>query len=173
MQIIDAGEEHLPGILAIYNEVTANSANIYRDDLSSMEERAAWFADRKAGGYPVLVAVDDAGAVLGMGSFGIFRGAFNGYRHSVEHTVLVEASARGKGLGRALLTALEARAVAQGRHVMVGAIDGDNIGSIRLHEKLGFSETARIPECGAKFGRWLTVVFMSKILDDRAAPPAD
>jgi phosphinothricin acetyltransferase len=43
---------------------------------------------------------------------------------------------------------------------MVAGIAGDNDVSIRLHAKLGFVETARMPEVGFKFGRWLDLVFM-------------
>ncbi|MGG7566326.1 N-acetyltransferase family protein [Rhodovulum sp. DZ06] len=171
MQIIDAAPRHLPGMLAIYNQVVADSAAIYRDDPATAEERAAWIADRQGAGFPVIVAEDADGAVLGYASYGPWRGAFPGYRFTVEHTIMIRDGARGRGLGRALMEALEARARAQGIHVMLGSVDADNPGSIALHEKLGFKVVARHEQVGAKFGRWLDMVFLQKILDDRAAPP--
>ena len=51
-----------------------------------------------------------------------------------------------------------------GKHVMIGAIDGDNLPSIRFHQRLGFRDVARLPEVGHKFGRWLDLVLMQKIL---------
>lgn len=54
---------------------------------------------------------------------------------------------------------------------MVGGIDADNAASIALHEALGFRETGRLPEVGAKFGRWLSLVFMQLVLNPGAAPP--
>jgi phosphinothricin acetyltransferase len=49
-------------------------------------------------------------------------------------------------------------------HVLLGGIAADNEPSLRLHAKLGFTETARMPEVGQKFGRWLDLVFMQKLL---------
>jgi phosphinothricin acetyltransferase len=53
---------------------------------------------------------------------------------------------------------------------MVAAIDGANDASIRFHERLGFTVVARMPETGQKFGRWLDLVLMQRILDSRPAP---
>ena len=52
-------------------------------------------------------------------------------------------------------------------HVMVAAIDGDNVESIRFHERLGFSTVAVMPEVGRKFDRWLDLVLMQRVLDER------
>ena len=101
--------------------------------------------------------------MLGYASYGPFR-PFDGYRQTVEHSVYVAEAARRRGIARALLTALEARARAGGMHVMIGGIAGDNTPSLRLHEELGFKETARMPEVGQKFGGYLDLVFMQKML---------
>lgn len=172
MQILDAEDRRLPEILALYNQVVADTAAIYRDDPADLADRAAWMAERRAGGFPVLVAVDEGDRMLGYASYGPWRGGFPGYRWTVEHTVMVCAEARGRGVGRALMEALEARAKAQGLHVMLGSVDADNAGSIALHERLGFEIVATHPQVGAKFGRWLDMVFLQKILDERPAPPA-
>ena len=106
MPIRPATEADLPAITAIFNEVIATSTAIYADDPFSLEDRAAWFAQRRAAGYPVLVA-DDGDGVAGLASFGDFR-AWPGFRHTVEHSVHVRADARGRGLGSALVSALRA-----------------------------------------------------------------
>ena len=67
---------------------------------------------------------------------------------------------------RALIDA----ARAQGKHVMVGAIDAANAGSIALHEKLGFTPAGTVRQAGFKFGRWLDVAFYQLILDTPAQP---
>lgn len=70
----------------------------------------------------------------------------------------------GKGIGTKLLTELIRLAKEQGFHVMIGAIDGDNKGSIAFHEKFGFTAIGTIREVGYKFNHWLDLVFMRLIL---------
>lgn len=49
---------------------------------------------------------------------------------------------------------------------MVAAIDSANLRSIGFHERLGFIEVARMPEIGEKFGQWLDLVLMQRVLSD-------
>ena len=156
----DATPADLPGILVIYNHIVETSTAIYLDDPVTLENRAAWLADRQGKGFPVLVAIGDGGQVLGYASYSEFRGAFPGYRLTVEHSVHVAEAARGMGLGKAMMRALLERAKAAGLHVMIGVIDAQNDISIRLHEKAGFRIVGRFDQIGTKFGRWLDVVFM-------------
>jgi len=169
MQLRDASAGDLPGILAIYNEIIATSTAVYSLVPTTLEERRDWFDARIAGGYPVLVAVRDA-RVIGFSSFGEWRGAWTGYRYTVEHTVHVHVGARGAGVGRQLLEALFPRALALHKHVMIGGIDADNQASIRFHERLGFVPVAHFREVGHKFGRWLDLVFVQKLLDATGSP---
>jgi phosphinothricin acetyltransferase len=48
---------------------------------------------------------------------------------------------------------------------MVAAIDSENTSSIRLHEKLGFVQTAYMPQVGQKFGQWRDLVLLQLNLD--------
>ena len=162
MLIRDASEEDLPGILAIYNEVMATSTAIFSDQPSTLSERRSWLQARQGQGYPVLVAVDGAD-VIGFASFGDFR-SWPGYRYTVEHSVHVAARVRGRGTGTALVQELLQRATALGKHVMVAGIDAANTGSIRLHERLGFTQVGLLREVGRKFDRWLDLVFLQKRL---------
>lgn len=163
-EIRPAQRADLPQILAIYNEIIENSTAVYSLLPTTLEERTAWFDARERAGFPVLVAAG-GDEVLGFSSFGEFRGAWPGYRYSVEHSVHVRADQRGRGLGRALLQALFPPAARMGKHLMIGAIDADNAASIRLHEQLGFEKVAHFHEVGHKFGRWLDLVFMQRYLD--------
>ncbi|SAK83243.1 GCN5-related N-acetyltransferase [Caballeronia calidae] len=171
MNIRDAGPGDLPVITSIYNDAVQHTTAIWNDKLVDVANRTQWLADREKQGYPVLVAVDEAGEVLGYASFGDWR-AFDGYRHTVEHSVYVHATQRGKRIGDALMRALIERGRAIGKHVMVAAIESGNKGSIRLHEKLGFSHVGQMPQVGMKFGKWLDLTFLQLILDDRATPDA-
>lgn len=167
MLIRPASEADLSGILAIYNEVVRTSTAVYTDEESSLDQRRAWFRDRRALGYPILVAEDGAGEVAGFSSFGDFR-PWPGYRFTVEHSVYIRMDCRGQGLGTALIEPLLAEATALGKHVMIAGIDAANPASIRLHEKLGFTRVGRLHEVGTKFGRWLDLVFMQRLLTDGA-----
>ncbi|MDR1990958.1 MAG: GNAT family N-acetyltransferase [Acidobacteriaceae bacterium] len=162
IQIRDAREDDLPGLLAIYNDVVASSTAIYRDTPASLDDRRDWWQARVAAHHPVLVAIDDHG-VAGFASYGEFR-VWPGYRYTVEHSVHIRHDRRGQGLGTALMTPLLEHAREQGMHVMVAGIDADNHGSIVFHERLGFERVAHMREVGFKFGRWLDLVLLQKIL---------
>jgi L-amino acid N-acyltransferase len=169
MLIRDAQERDLPEILAIYNDVIATSTAVYTMEPVTLAERADWFAQRRQRDFPVLVAVEGK-IVVGFSSFGEFRGAFNGYRYSVEHSVHVRADARGRNVGGRLVEALFPLAAALGKHAMIGAVDAANDGSVRFHERLGFERVGNLKEVGHKFGRWLDLVFMQRFLDAPGSP---
>lgn len=164
-EIRPATEADLPAILSIYNHAIVNTTAIWMDAPADLAERAAWFAARRANGFPVLVAVesDGSGTVLGYGSFGPFR-PFDGFRHTVEHSVYVSDAAKGRGIGRMLLRGLIAEARGMGKRVMVGAIDSTNYVSLALHEHMGFEETGRMHGVGEKFGRRLDMVLVQLTL---------
>ena len=152
----------LPAITAIYNDAVANTTAIWNEVVVDVDNRRTWLEMRQKQGYPVIVA-DIGATVAGYGSFGDFR-AFDGYRHSVEHSVYAAEAYRRRGIASALIVALVEEARRLGKHVMIGGIAGDNAASIALHARLGFVETGRMPEVGTKFGRWLDLVFMQKLL---------
>lgn len=168
MAIRDATVADLPAIVDLYNRFVLTRAIAWTEALQTLDERVGWFERQQAAGFPVLVAEVD-GAVLGFAAYGHFRGAgkWPGYDRTVEHTIHVGEEAWGRGLGRALLEELVARARSAGMHVMVAAIDGENEESMRFHARLGFVEVARMPEVGHKFGRWLDLVLMQRVLDER------
>ncbi|GAB3264624.1 GNAT family N-acetyltransferase [Kineosporia babensis] len=161
MFIRDAVEADVEAITAIYNDAVLNSTAIWNDKPVDVADRLAWLAARRAAGYPVLVA--DDGSVLGYASFGDYR-PFEGYRHTVEHSVYVREGQRGAGVGRKLLEELIVRARGLDKHVMVAGIEAGNVASIRLHERLGFEQVGLLKEVGVKFGSWLDLAFLQLTL---------
>ena len=157
-----ANEADLPAVLAIYNDAILNQTSIWNDVPVELAERRNWWQARTAQNYPVLVGETNA-AVCAYASFGDFR-PFQGYRYTVEHSVYVAPVMQRRGIGALLLGRLIEDARALGKHVMVGGIAADNLASLALHASLGFTETARMPELGYKFGRWLDLVFVQKTL---------
>ncbi|CAO3448238.1 N-acetyltransferase family protein [Azospirillum largimobile] len=157
-----ATDADLPAILAILNEAILNTTAVWSLTPSTLEQRRAWMADRQAKGMPVLVSELD-GAVVGFASYGEFR-PWEGYKHTVEHSIYVESSVRGKGIGRGLLAALLDDARHNGKHTIVAGIDAENTASIRLHAGFGFVEAGCLRQVGRKFDRWLDLLFMQKHL---------
>ncbi|GBR10833.1 GNAT family N-acetyltransferase [Acetobacter oeni] len=157
-----AEEWDVPAILAITNQAIRETTALWVSAPYTYEERLAWFRQRRDEGFPVLVA-HEAGQVLGFGSYGHFR-VYEGYSQTVEHSVYVDADSRKRGVGRALLEALADTAARQGLHVMIGAITADNAASVGLHEQCGFVRGGVLPEVGRKFGNWLDLLFMYKLL---------
>lgn len=165
MNLRDAAADDVVAITAIYNQYIDTRATEWTEQHHSVEGRRVWLEAKREVGWPVLVA-EIEGTVVGVGTYGDFRDSSTreGYRFTVEHSVHVAESAQGQGVGRSLVMALVDRARADGLHAMIGAIDGENPESVAFHERLGFVEVGRLPEIGTKFGRWLDLVLVQKLL---------
>ena len=161
--IRDAQDADVPQILEIVNALLLTTTTEWRETEHTLEDRRAWLAAHRAAGEPVLVA-DAGGDIAGFASYGDFRDSqkWPGYRFVVEHTIHVRERYWRTGIGRALIEALIERAALAGKRVMVGAVDGENVGSIRFHERCGFVEVARMPDIGQKLGRRLTLVMLQR-----------
>ena len=169
MHIRDAHAGDIEAVTAIYNDAVSNTLAIWNERTVDAANRAAWLADRQRAGYPVLVAIDAQGTVAGYASFGDWR-PFEGFRHTVEHSVYVRADRRGGGVGKALMGELIVRARGLGKHVMVAGIEAGNAASIALHKQLGFEEVGLMRQVGTKFGAWLDLAFLQLQLDTRSDP---
>jgi len=160
--IRDAVENDLEAILAIYNEVILNTTAVYSEQPHTLQMRKDWFTDRISNNFPVYVAEAD-GKIAGFSSFGHFR-VWPCYRYTVEVSVYVDASFRGKGISKLLLTALIDRAKQMGLHAIIAGISADNEISLKLHHSFGFTEVAHFKEVGYKFNRWLDLKFLELII---------
>ena len=171
LQIRDATAADLPAINAIYNHYVLHSTCTYQEDPSTDEERSVWFAAHDAA-HPVTVAVAPAaapgGEVVAWASLSRFhpRAA---YRHTVEDSVYVRHDLHGRGIGSAMLADLLARAESLGHRSVVALVSADQPASVALHRKHGFAEAGRLREVGHKFGRWLDVVYLQRLIPPR--PP--
>lgn len=163
-----ATEADLGAITAIYNDAILTTTASWDDQIVTLDNRRRWLAGHGTEPHVTLVAEID-GDVVGFAGYGPFREKA-GYDLTVEHSVYLTPAAQGRGLGTRLLTELIDEATARGIHVMIGGLSADNEGSLRLHRRLGFVETARMPQVGKKFGRWLDLVFVQLVLDDRGRP---
>jgi len=159
--IRDATSEDLDTIRSIYNHYVATSTCTFQIEPETAEQCRAWFATHDTL-YPVLVAQADAGVVAWAA-----LSPWNprcGYARTVEASVYVDAACHRRGLGRLLLAALLERARAAGHHTVIGMTCTESVGSIRLQEQLGFQPVGTLRQVGYKFGRWLDVVIMQRML---------
>jgi L-amino acid N-acyltransferase len=149
-------------IRAIYNQEVLNSTVTFDLVARTVEDQLAWM-DEHSGAHPAVVAVDDDGTVCGFGSISPYRPR-PAYRTTVEDSVYVDPAYQGRGVGRGLLTELVGLAESHGFHAVIARIVGGHEASIGLHRACGFEEIGREREVGRKFGKWLDVVLMQRLL---------
>ena len=145
----------------IYNHEVEHTTHTFDLVTRTLEQQQAWLRDRE-GALGVVVA-EAAGEVLGFASLSEYRPRA-AYRTSVESSVYVAAAARGRGIGQRLMQELVAVAEARGFHTMIARIAGGQEASVRLHEAVGFAVVGTEREVGRKFGAWLDVVIMQRML---------
>jgi len=163
MHIIrDAQSSDAAALLNIYNEAVLNTTSVWTEQPRSLDAQMQWLEDKRQSDKPVLIA-EEAGVVLGFATYGPFR-TWPGYRHTVENSIYVESAQRGKGIGSQLLASLIERARAQQLHAIIAGIEATNTVSLKLHERHGFVQVGILKEVGTKFGRWLDLAFLERIV---------
>lgn len=162
MIIRDATMDDADAIRAIYNDAVLNTTAVFDYTAREPQAQRDWLQMKTAQNLPVLVA-EDAGSVLGYASYGPFR-PWPAYLYTVENAIYIAPQSRGKGVGAQLLAPLLQIAKERGLRTMIAGITADNAASLRLHEKLGYSQAGVIREAGWKFERWLDLVFLQRML---------
>jgi phosphinothricin acetyltransferase len=162
----------LGAITAIYAQQVLHGTGTFETEPPTLTEMTARRDDVLAKQLPFLVA-EETGAVIGFAYCNWFK-ARPAYRYSAEDSIYLSPAAQRRGLGRALLTELAARAEAAGVRKLIAVIgDSANAGSIGLHRSVGFQQVGVLTSCGWKFGQWLDVVLMEKVLGaGDHSPPA-
>lgn len=159
-----ATEADADALAAIYGDAVLHGFGTFEEDPPSaadMDDRRRAVQEK---GLPYLVAELD-GQVLGFAYAGPFRPRA-AYRYTLEDSVYVSPDAKGKGVGRAMLTAVIEACEALGiRQLMAVIGDTGNAGSVGLHRSLGFEQTGVGRSVGFKHGRWVDIVHMQKALN--------
>ena len=148
-------------IRAIYNAEVTGSTVTFDLVPRTPQDQLAWQA-RHSGAHPAVVAVR-AGDVVGFASLSAYRDR-PAYSTTVEDSVYVHAEHRGEGVGRVLLTEICRLATVHGFHAVMARIADAQPASIGLHQACGFELVGVEREVGRKFGRWLDVAVMQKLL---------
>ncbi|KAI67873.1 GNAT family N-acetyltransferase [Staphylococcus aureus] len=159
-----AKKEDLNAILAIYNDAIINTTAVYTYEPQTIDERIAWFETKQRNHEPIFV-FEENGSVLGFATFGSFR-PWPAYQYTIEHSIYVDASARGKGIASQLLQHLIVEAKAKGYRTLVAGIDASNEASIKLHQKFNFKHASTLTNVGYKFDYWLDLAFYELDLKD-------
>ena len=162
IEVRNAMPNDLPQLLDIYNDIIVHTTAVYDYEPHTLSMRQQWFETKKQQGFPVFVA-EEGDRIVGFSSIGPFR-AWAAYKYSVENSVYVAASARGKGIGKLLIPPLIDGAKKMSMHTIIAGIDATNEASIKLHANFGFKEVAHFKEVGWKFERWLDLKFLQLIL---------
>ncbi|MCD0751274.1 N-acetyltransferase, partial [Staphylococcus aureus] len=130
----------------------------------TIDERIAWFETKQRNHEPIFV-FEENGSVLGFATFGSFR-PWPAYQYTIEHSIYVDASARGKGIASQLLQRLIVEAKAKGYRTLVAGIDASNEASIKLHQKFNFKHAGTLTNVGYKIDYWLDLAFYELDLKD-------
>lgn len=153
----------MPAVLAIYNDAVAHTTATYDYDPRSLDDQYALYDQKMQDGYAFFVARAVDGTVVGFSTYGLYR-TRPGWRFACEHSVYVAAPWRGRRVGLSLLPPIMWHARKNGFHTMIGVVDAQNLASVRMHQRAGFTEVGTIREGGYKFGRWLDVAFLQAML---------
>lgn len=149
-------------IRAIYNLEVLESTVTFDLVPRTLADQHEWIEEH-SGGHPAIVAVDELDAVVGFASLSPFKPRA-AYVPTVEDSLYVHRDSRGQGTGELLLRDMLSLGTDHGFHSVIARIVGGHEASIALHAKCGFEQIGCEREVGRKFGRWLDVVLMQRML---------
>ncbi|MGH6626852.1 MAG: GNAT family N-acetyltransferase [Burkholderiaceae bacterium] len=156
-------DEDIAAITAIYAHHVLHGTGTFEIDPPTPAEMTARRADVLAKGLPYLVT-EEGGQVTGFAYCNWFKPR-PAYRFSAEDSIYMAPGTHGRGLGRALLAELAARAESAGVRKLIAVIgDSANAGSVGVHRSVGFQHVGVLRSCGWKHGQWRDVVLMEKAL---------
>lgn len=136
-----------PDVARIYGEGLATGVATFETEMPSWE---AWNGAHLPA--PRLVAERDATVVGWVAVSRVSRRP--AYRGVVEHSIYVDAGARGSGVGRTLMEALVAEAPDHDIWTIQTSVIEANQASLRLHETLGFRVVGRRERIAQLDGAW-------------------
>lgn len=170
LTIRTATEKDSKALLAIYAPYVLETPITFEYTVPSLEEFTQRIVNTLSS-YPYLVAVDEKHTIVGYAYAHSYK-ARTAYDWSVEVTVYIAERAHGLGAGKLLYRALEKELAAQNVVNLTACITGQNDGSIRFHEKMGYKYVGAFEKIGYKFNRWYDVIWMQKRLENNSEQAA-
>jgi L-amino acid N-acyltransferase YncA len=162
--IREAGEQDAAAIASIYNQGIEDRGATFETELRSANDIALKLAERQR--YPVLVISED-NVLLGWAGLSSYRPR-DCYAGIAEFSIYLDRSARGRGLGRQLLSALIDVARERGYWKLVSRIFPFNTGSRALCRACGFREVGTYEKHGRLDGEWRDVVIVERLIPENA-----
>lgn len=175
-EIRPATADDAEAMLAIYIPYVEETAITFEIEAPTPADFHAR-VERTTAKYPWLVA-EDAQGIIGYAYAGPFKGRA-AYDWSVETSIYLRRDIRGRGIGRALYVALEdalARMGIRNLNACIACTEREDDpyltnGSVRFHQKLGYSTVGVFHDCGFKLGRWYSMLWMEKMVGPHDAAP--
>ena len=162
-------------ILEIYRPYVTDTAITFETEVPSMTAFSQRIQDISAE-YPYLVAEED-GRIVGYAYAHRYRER-SAYQWSAELSVYVKQDMRGKGIGRNLYSELEKWLIKQNVYTVHACIASPDRkdehltdDSEKFHKKLGFEIAGKHCQCGYKFGKWYSVIWMDKSIRKKTTKP--
>ena len=169
MQIRPAEQDDLQACLNIHNHYVAHSVATFDTEPMVGAAGQRWYENHQHPAHPLLVA-EDQGRVLGYGCLSRWSQK-KGYDTTAEVSVFISHDQQRRGAGAALLQALLVAAQRGGLRNLLARIEAENHASIRLFTAAGFRSVGVMHDAGFKFGRWLDVEIMERLIE--SDPPAE
>jgi L-amino acid N-acyltransferase YncA len=161
VQVRPATMADADAIRGIYN-VEVETSTVTLDLVPrTLADQQDYLAARQ-GTYAVIVATDGP-EVVGFGSLSPYRNR-PGYNATAEDSVYVHRAHQGRGVGKVILTELVRVASAHGFHSVIARVSAGHQASRKLHEALGFGHIGTEREVGRKFGRWIDMDLLQRML---------
>jgi L-amino acid N-acyltransferase YncA len=160
--IREATSDDAEAVRSIYNHEVKNETSTMDLVPRTLEMQREWIAAR-SGAFCAIVAVDEGGKVLGFGALSEYKDR-SGYRSTVENSVYVCRDVARRGIGKQLLLRLIETATISGFHSIIARIEAQSTASRGLHESCGFELVGIEQQVARKFGKWLDIAVMQRLL---------
>ncbi len=154
-----ATEADIPAILEIYGPYILETAWSFEYTVPTVEEFTGRF--RHHTHYGPWLVWEEAGRILG---YAYAAPAFEraAFAWDAEVSIYLRPEARGRGIGKRLYAALEILTFRLGYRVLYAVVVEENEQSVAFHEALGYDRSMKLPNCGWKFDRWWSLLWMEK-----------
>ena len=171
MNIRLATGDDAASILRIYEPYIQHTSLTFEFDVPSAEDfRKRVVSYLKE--WPWLVCENDEKKLIGYAYASRHRERA-GYQWCVEASVYIQENYHHAGIGKALYNSLFSILKSQGYRNVYAVINLPNDISVKFHEKLGFEYFASYKNVGYKLGKWKTVGWWLKIINEYSdEPPA-